>query len=81
MHNGIQCEGEFCIALIKANCIDNNRKSGIKFSNSARGHIGGEGMNGSELTNLSDAEESGKEFGGPNDEYVRKVIDYYKLHA
>ena len=31
--------------MIKANHIELNRKSGIKLANSARAHIGGEGLN------------------------------------
>ena len=30
---------------------------------------------------MTDAEENGKEFGGPNDENVRKMIEYYKSNA
>ena len=40
--NGIICEGFSCYPIIKANIIDSNRKCGIKLSDSARAHIGGD---------------------------------------
>ena len=46
MHDGIMCEGQFCIAIIKENCIKSNRKCGIRVVKWAKAHIGGEGING-----------------------------------
>ena len=44
MHDGIMLEGQYCIALIKGNCIERNRKCGIRLVKWAKIHLGGEGL-------------------------------------
>lgn len=73
MHDGILCEGQYCIALIKANCIESNRKCGIRIINYARAHIGGDGTNGMELKKLSELEDKEEEPGTISDTYVIKI--------
>ena len=34
-HNGIVCEGQYCLPMIRGNIIETNRKAGIKLTNNS----------------------------------------------
>jgi len=77
LHHGIRCDGLGAIAVIKANCIEQNKKVGILIQNGARAHIGGEGRDGDELKALLEAQKNQEVVGGPDDQHVKyQTLDY-----
>lgn len=68
--SGIVVEGWKSYPIIKANVLEANRKIGIKLTNKARAHIGGEGHNIHELNQLIRAEEGNDSRQSSNDDFL-----------
>ena len=72
---GIVVEGWKSYPVIKANVLDSNRKIGIRLGNKARAHIGGEGQNTHELTQLMKyVEEVATQNNETKDEFINEDL-------